>query len=379
MADFRLGLLVLVLTASIAAATPTTKDLNHAWRAYAAALESDDRDEILETSRQVLDIGRQYFPADDHRLPVLLNNHAVALAKSGHTADAIPLFEQSLKDAEDIHGEESPELLALLLPFAAEVGDPKDPRRQQKIYQRVLKIHSTHHSDEDVRYANLAFIAGSRLLDDSRSMSGRKYMRQAHDIFMTLGDEGRSASGMSAFYLGKFAYSTQNNKRAVEYFEYALTALDTDVALGKAQSLAARSFLVGIYERRGDSELATKHCVEIGRDSMFDPNQDYLPLFRRAPEYPSSKLLAGMEGYVDVEFTVDELGFVRNAMIRQVVSGRNIDWSDPDKSRNPASPQDPFEKAAIEAVEAFRYAPRFVDGEATATDGVSTRISFRIE
>ena len=38
-----------------------------------------------------------------------------------------------------------------------------------------------------------------------------------------------------------------------------------------------------------------------------------------------------------------------------------------------------FDKAAIDAVKRFRYAPRFVDGEAVATEDVKTRISFALE
>ena len=37
-----------------------------------------------------------------------------------------------------------------------------------------------------------------------------------------------------------------------------------------------------------------------------------------------------------------------------------------------------FEKEALAAVERFRYAPRFEDGEPVAVEGVKTRITFEI-
>ena len=119
------------------------------------------------------------------------------------------------------------------------------------------------------------------------------------------------------------------------------------------------------------------HCLAVGRESPARPDQDYVPLFRMAPVYPTMMLAQGIEGHVDFEFTIDENGFVRDAVVvGEVADGR------PDlvRARVGTSQEDrSFQNAARAAVERFRYAPRFVDGEAVAVDGVKTRISFRIE
>ena len=116
------------------------------------------------------------------------------------------------------------------------------------------------------------------------------------------------------------------------------------------------------YEYWGKSDLATEHCVAIGRVSKLRADQDYQPLFRMAPIYPRRMLSIRAEGSVDIAFIVDESGFTQNPEIIQSGQG----------SRG-------FEKAAIEAVKRFRYAPRFENGEAVAVDNVKTRITFEID
>ena len=124
--------------------------------------------------------------------------------------------------------------------------------------------------------------------------------------------------------------------------------------------MTTHAFLITAYQETDQSEKANQHCVAIGRMTPQDSDQDYLPLYRRAPRYPQTPLMNGWEGYVDIQFTVDDVGIIREPTV--VYATRNG-----------------FVDAALDAVSNFRYGPRFVDGRAVATEGVKTRISFQIE
>ena len=115
-----------------------------------------------------------------------------------------------------------------------------------------------------------------------------------------------------------------------------------------------------VYERLGQSNEATEHCLAIGRSRPWTGNDDYQPLFKREPVYPRTALTNSREGYVLLEFTVDEMGFVRNPEV--VESGGNAIFREP----------------AVEAAKGFRYAPRFVDGKAVPVPNVRNRIVFKI-
>ena len=87
---------------------------------------------------------------------------------------------------------------------------------------------------------------------------------------------------------------------------------------------------------------------------------DYLPIVRVAPVYPARALSRGLEGYVDLSFTVTTAGTVRDPIVLESTSSL-------------------FERAAIRAVLKFKYKPRVVDGVPVDVPGVKTRISFQLE
>jgi len=97
-----------------------------------------------------------------------------------------------------------------------------------------------------------------------------------------------------------------------------------------------------------------------GPGGMNVAEGDYLPIVRVAPVYPARALSRGLEGYVDLSFTVTPAGTVEDPVV--IFSTSSL-----------------FERAATRAVLKFKYKPRVVDGVPVAVPNVKTRISFKIE
>lgn len=97
-----------------------------------------------------------------------------------------------------------------------------------------------------------------------------------------------------------------------------------------------------------------------GPGGMNIAEGDYLPIVRVAPVYPARALSRGLEGYVDMSFTVTTTGTVKDPVV--VFSTSSL-----------------FERAAIRAVLKFKYKPRVVDGVPVDVPNVKTRITFKIE
>ncbi|MDH3533072.1 MAG: energy transducer TonB [Gammaproteobacteria bacterium] len=97
-----------------------------------------------------------------------------------------------------------------------------------------------------------------------------------------------------------------------------------------------------------------------GPGGMNIAEGDYLPIVRVAPVYPARALSRGLEGYVDLSFTVTTAGTVRDPIV--IFSTSSL-----------------FERAATRAVLKFKYKPRVVDGVPVDVPGVKTRITFKIE
>jgi protein TonB len=97
-----------------------------------------------------------------------------------------------------------------------------------------------------------------------------------------------------------------------------------------------------------------------GPGGMNIAEGDYLPIVRVAPVYPSRALSRGLEGFVDMSFTVTATGTVKDPIVLQSTSSL-------------------FERAATRAVLKFKYKPRVVDGVPVEVSGVKTRITFELE
>jgi protein TonB len=97
-----------------------------------------------------------------------------------------------------------------------------------------------------------------------------------------------------------------------------------------------------------------------GPGGMNIAEGDYLPIVRVAPVYPARALSRGIEGYVDMGFTVTTTGTVKDPVVLFSTSSL-------------------FERAASQAVLKFKYKPRVVDGQPVEVPNVKTRITFKIE
>ncbi|WP_179957443.1 energy transducer TonB [Exilibacterium tricleocarpae] len=80
-----------------------------------------------------------------------------------------------------------------------------------------------------------------------------------------------------------------------------------------------------------------------------------------APQYPRSMLARGVEGFVDLEFDVTAYGATTNIRILQ------------------SQPEGAFDRAAVKAVQRWKYKPRYVEEEAVASYNIRERIRFVIE
>ncbi len=103
--------------------------------------------------------------------------------------------------------------------------------------------------------------------------------------------------------------------------------------------------------------IANTSGLGIGTPGVADG--EYLPIVRVPPQYPQRAAQRGLEGYVIVEFTVNELGEVVDPVVTYSTSRL-------------------FERAAIKAVLGWRYKPKVVDGQPVSTPGVETQLTFEL-
>ncbi|MEI8671014.1 energy transducer TonB [Vibrio sp. SA48] len=92
----------------------------------------------------------------------------------------------------------------------------------------------------------------------------------------------------------------------------------------------------------------------------FGSNQQAMSLYRVEPVYPAKALKRGVEGFVTLSFSIDEMGKVTNIKVVE------------------AKPVRMFEREAIQAVKKWKYQPQIVDGQAISQNGQTVTVEFKI-
>ncbi len=348
--------------------------LNTAWSEYVAAMKQPHVDTRIDAAEAVLAAGRKALEPTDERLPVLMMNLGAALFAGDRKEDAQEILKEALEVSEKIHGKDSAALVGILTHLADAESEAFSPGRQLKHYKRALKIVATQHGKDSREYADLALKTGLSVSKYSISTAGKKYVLEAQKTFASMGGEQSEKYGLATFHLAKLEYSRGHYDKAAEYGLAALPAFAGEEEDQIDYQLYARALLVKAYEARGESDRATEHCIAIGKISKLRPKQEYLPLFRMAPRYPMELLTNGIEGHVDLSFTIDKNGFVRQAQVTDKKTTRGGRRASLSRQKDRA-----LEQAALTAVERFRYAPMFVDGKAVENENIETRITFEIE
>ncbi|CAM3902784.1 energy transducer TonB [Shewanella aquimarina] len=95
--------------------------------------------------------------------------------------------------------------------------------------------------------------------------------------------------------------------------------------------------------------------------NMMTRDGDATPIVRIEPQYPIAAARDGKEGWVQLSFTINELGGVEDV---QVIN---------------ADPKRIFDKEAKRALKKWKYKPKIVDGKALKQPGMTVQLDFKLD
>lgn len=115
-----------------------------------------------------------------------------------------------------------------------------------------------------------------------------------------------------------------------------------------------------IAQARETQRLADQRRLAEEKARAAAASQHYLPISKKAPDYPQKALDKGVQGECTVSYTVDTQGRVRDP---QVLDGCHP-W---------------FAQPSLQAARTFKYQPRMVEGRAVEVAGVKNTFHYSIE
>lgn len=111
-----------------------------------------------------------------------------------------------------------------------------------------------------------------------------------------------------------------------------------------------------------------KAGIDMGAGSLAFSEGEYLPIVKVPPEYPSTALSRGIEGFCTVVYTVTETGTTRDP---QPIPDQCV--------TKDGKPTTVFNRASVRAALKFKYKPKVVDGKPVEVAGVRNRFTYEMQ
>lgn len=331
--------LALLTTSFTATADETAKQaFEAAYAGYQSAVKTQDKDAEQAFAEESYQHGCRLHGPDSLNCASLAVNLANAFSESSEQTER--LFKHALPIYMREFGSNSIEVADLYIQQGDFLNLSKEQAKEP--LGEAIDIAEALEADSPLAAAQIKLEAGRVLLDKHSRKS--RILLQAHEALAASLQENDVRLIESRFLVGKYYQAQGQKKKSIPYWEKNIETLEAVEGPTHHSELISRAFLVDAYETLGRSEEATEHCLAIGRLTPWEENQEGLPLFRMAPNYPVSAVKRGKEGWARVSFTINEIGVVE--AINVIDSSSSV-----------------FEKPTIEAISKWRYAPKFENGK----------------
>ena len=335
------------------------KELNSefitSYRAYQEAVKTNS-EEQLSYALKAYQLGKQVYGEEDINTANLATNLAEQYIFHKEKAKAQPLLLESLKIFKSKYGKNAIELTETYIALGNTM--PHDNREKaEKYYVKALNIAKEHQEMHPFISAEMQLKASIALLGIGSPKS--RNILQAQEFFTEKLPSNDKRVVNANFYAGKYYLARNKYNKAIKYWRTNLPVFNALEGATHPLELNTRAFLINALEKTGKSEEATKHCIAIGSMTPWDDSQEQRPLFRSHPKYPVNNARRGQSGWVKIGFTVSEVGTVINPEIIESKGGKG------------------FEKSSLAALDKWRYAPKFEDGQPVEAY-TTVRLDFKI-
>ncbi|MDO6475703.1 energy transducer TonB [Alteromonas sp. 1_MG-2023] len=358
----------ITLFSSLLSMSAAADEFSEVYRAFQEAVEKDDIVLSTALAKQAWQLGQQKYGADSENAVKLRHSYANMLAQQDYMDDAVSQFKAVLEQYDSLYDENSPALLNMHIDILNAVNKLKGMDKAKVSFSQRLSRYIILNMDDiqfedDAQKVTTHYLAATVVIKSILGVTNNAILRFYKDNLSIVdgfwGD--KDLRTLESRLLLALVYERFNHSsKAIGNYEIVADTFDSNLDFSHPYALNAHAKLVGLYEKKGESDKATEHCRAIGKMKPWSDDQEPEPLYRVNPDYPVSYARRGKDGSAVLSFTIDDEGFVRDIELIETDGGSM------------------FGTAAIKALEHWRYAPRFVGGNAVATKSRMVRMDFKL-
>ncbi len=341
---------------------------NEAYIAYIEARKTEAKPDIFKAAKAAFTLGRQIYGDNSKKTTILSINYSIAALQALEEKEASNSLHLTEKFINDTFGEYSTKKLSFFKRVAIEyLSHPKKIKQADKYFNKAIKLtrklYGRQHIEEAIFTKTYGLESLIRAVYDREVFSSIDILRDAMDLFENLESQNSLNITEIQFLIGQrywHSYSSLGNvsyNNTVKALEHALAIYNTNSETTE-KAIETHKALVRIHSRQTKAYRATPHCLAIGANLEQTDTKEALLIYIAPPKHFSIAHSQKKKGDVIIEFEVDAKGFTRNPVIIET-SGHSS-----------------YRSAALKALENFRFAPRFENGQAVKTKSVKYHFKF---
>ena len=325
---------------------------------------SQELDPIIEVAEQVYSLAQNIYGKSSQNTANVLYNLASIYDKKGFNLPndaekkAVELYKEYFKILDKLKSPKDETYLDQYISFVIAENNALGNKSKKLYANRAIKIAQDINLPP-LKLADLEYTIAIINVNKGLIKKAKTFFNQSKENYTKVNGVDHIGVGKNLFWLAKIDVSYNQDEDATEKFLKSIEIFDENGFKGNDFALISHANLVQIYEKKGQTDKATKHCIAASVERPVDVNRYFTPLYRAKPKYPRSAINTGKEGYVILEFIVDESGFTKD--VKVIESSRKI-----------------FEEGSVAAAKKYRYAPTVRDGKLVSTKGVRVRIEYEI-
>jgi len=340
-------LYLLILTTLLFSANARSEEtLNTQFKAayslYQDAEKSNDLDAQFTYAKSAYELGKQLYGDTDINTANLALILGQQYLNQRQEKAATPVLLETLNIFKSEYGDNAIELAEIYVLLGRSLPY-KESKKATYYYQDALNIAEKNEAEHPYFNAQIQLDAGIELLSVGSRKS--KVILTAQKFFTENLPKNDKRVVSANFFAGKYHLARKKYRKAVDNFQANFPVFESLEGATHPLELSTRAFMIHALEKSNKSDEATQHCIAIGSMKPWDDSQEQMPLFRSNPKYPRGYAKQGKSGWVQVGFTISDVGTVKEPKILDSQGGRK------------------FEKSSLAALEKWRYAPKFEDGK----------------
>ncbi|GAB5379065.1 MAG: energy transducer TonB [Aliiglaciecola sp.] len=343
---------------------------SEAFSQYNQAIENQDHTAAVEHALVALSLGQQKFGQNSENAINLQYNLGLAYLQNRQLDEGFDTLADVANQYSETKGEVSIERFNALLDqlssakYLMHKGYQKAPKQYTLLVETLEETLDKTQVLSDVQQAQRLYLFSKILYERPLSSwffdVALEMSEKAENLLVqTLGNEDAKTVEVQ-FRIARFKQAQRKRTEAAEYYEKIVNTFGHEMETSHPLELASRAALVDLYERLGESDRATEHCVAIGHLTPWQSDIEPTPLYRLEPMYPMEEARKNKQGNVVLSFDIDTFGFVKNI---KVISKEGSYG---------------FAKQARRALQKWRYAPKIVDGKPEVAKNMRVQLNFKL-